>query len=70
MSLLPVFCCVCQGLIFDESVPPDRTLEPDHEKPKVSLIEDPKQSQVSWLTGSLNKEVVTHYGGEGYISWD
>lgn len=34
------------GLIFDESVGPDRTLEAASSKPKVSLVEDPKQSQV------------------------
>ncbi len=37
---------VSVGLIFDESVDPDRTLEPEHFKPKVTLIQDPKQSQV------------------------
>ena len=37
---------VCIGLIFDESIVPDKTLEPEHTKPKVSLIQDPKQSQV------------------------
>ena len=36
----------CTGLIFDESVGPDRTLEPEQTKPKVTLVEDPKQSQV------------------------
>ena len=36
-----------EGLIFNENVDLDRTLEPDHVKPKVSLIQDPKQSQVS-----------------------
>ena len=34
------------GLVFDESQPPDKTLQPAKQKPKVTLIEDPKQSQV------------------------
>lgn len=34
------------GLIFDESVGPDKTLEPSQVKPKVRLLEDPKQSKV------------------------
>ena len=37
---------IIAGLIFDESVAPDRTLDPDQVKPKVSLVQDPKQSQV------------------------
>lgn len=35
-----------EGLMFNENVEPDKTLEPDHVKPKISLIQDPKQSQV------------------------
>ena len=39
-------CCVHAGLIFDESVGPDPTLEEARVKPKVTLKEDPKQAQV------------------------
>ena len=44
-------CTMCHalsmaGLVFDEDQPPDKTLQPSAQKPKVELIEDPKQSQV------------------------
>ena len=41
-----VHCPLCAGLIFDESVGPDPTLEQAQAKPKISLREDPKQAQV------------------------
>lgn len=52
----------CSGLIFDESVGPDPTLESAGTvKPKVTLREDPKQSEVRsspivflWLMGKLS----------------
>ena len=34
------------GLIFDESATPDRTLQTSPRKPQVSVIEDPRQSEV------------------------
>ena len=46
-NLFTLYACFLKGLIFDETVAPDRTLEPEHQKPKISLIEDPKQSRVS-----------------------
>ena len=42
--------CVMAGLVFDESVGPDKTLEPAQTKPKVRLLEEPKQSKVHYLT--------------------
>lgn len=35
------------GLVFDESVGLDPTLEQAQAKPKISLREDPKQAQVT-----------------------
>ena len=32
--------------MFDESLPPDATLQPEKQKPKVSLSQDPKQAKV------------------------
>ena len=38
------------GLVFDESVARDKTLEEDtSSKPKIALQEDPRQSEVSDL---------------------
>ena len=34
------------GLVFDESQPPDATLKPEKQKPKVTLAHDPKQAKV------------------------
>ena len=34
------------GLVFDESVGPDMTLDASQTKPKVRLMEDPKHSKV------------------------
>lgn len=40
-------CVVCVvGLVFDESQPPDATLKPEKQKPKVTLAQDPKQAKV------------------------
>ena len=47
------------GLVFDESVGPDKTLEPSQVKPKVRLNEDPKQSKVSYIVPHLH---VAHAG--------
>lgn len=38
--------CSVAGLIFDESQPPDATLRPEKQKPKVTLAQDPKQAKV------------------------
>ena len=38
------------GLVFDESQPADPTLQLAKEKPKVALVEDPKQAQVYIIT--------------------
>ena len=34
------------GLVFDESQPRDVTLQPEKQKPKVTLAQDPKQAKV------------------------
>ena len=51
VSVCVVLCCV--GLVFDESQPPDATLRPDKQKPKVSLSQDPKQSKVYTILYSV-----------------
>ena len=45
-----MYMCIMAGLVFDESVGPDKTLEPAQTKPKVRLLEEPKQSKVHYLT--------------------
>ena len=47
------------GLVFDESVARDKTLEEDtSSKPKIALQEDPRQSEVSdlhaWFISSFS----------------
>ena len=37
-------------MVFDESVPPDPTLEEAPMKPKVQLQQDPRQAEVSKMT--------------------
>ena len=37
--------CV-SGLVFDESQPRDATLQPEKQKPKITLVQDPKQAKV------------------------
>jgi hypothetical protein len=48
----PYVVIVVAGLIFDESVGPDVTLEPFQAKPRVRLLEEPKQSKVHYHTQS------------------
>lgn len=47
-----------EGLVFDESQPPDKTLDSDTgPKPRIALVEDPKQSEVlRRLLASKNPE--------------
>ena len=54
-----MYMCIMAGLVFDESVGPDKTLEPAQTKPKVRLLEEPKQSKVHYLT-QIHDIVISH----------
>ena len=47
MYVLAMLLVVILGLVFDESIGPDKTLDVSQTKPKVRLLEDPKHSKVT-----------------------
>ena len=58
------------GLIFDESAGADSTLEPEQVKPKVALIEDPKQSQVRMCKCSVGRVSLQDLAGWSSVAMD